>query len=93
MAYNYYFKKTMNLYTYKDAEKLMNHYIEKGGDVYVLDEGSLVYGLVVCTGEGLKTAVIKEVYQNCWSSLQSIRLYNKLPKKYERMIDDWCESH
>lgn len=79
----------MSLYSYSDAEKLMNHYIEKGGEVYVLNEGSLVYGLVVCTGDGLKTAVIKEVYLNPWSSAQSIRLYNKLPKKYERMIESY----
>ena len=78
----------MTLYSYRDAEKLMNRYIDQGGDIHILDEGSLVYGLVICEGEGLKTAVIREVYLNPWSSAQSIRLYNKTPKKYEKMIEE-----
>lgn len=78
----------MKLYSYRDAEKLMNRYIEQGGDIHVLDEGSLVYGLVICEGEGLKTAVIREVYLNPWSSGQSIRMYNTMPKKYAKMIEE-----
>ena len=77
----------MKLYNYKAVEQLMNQYIEQGGNVHILDEGSLVYGLVVCEGECLKTAVIKEVYLNEWSSAQSIRLYNNMPKKYAKMIE------
>ena len=77
----------MKLYNYEAVEDLMRHYIEQGGDVHILDEGSLVYGLVICEGVGLKTAVIKEVYLNEWASAQSIRMYNKMPKKYAKMID------
>ena len=77
----------MKLYNYEAVEQLMNRYLEQGGNVHILDEGSLVYGLVVCEGEGLKTAVIKEVYLNEWSSAQSIRMYNNMPKKYAKMIE------
>ena len=76
----------MKLYSYKAAEELMSRYTEKNGDVYILDEGSLVYGLVICMGEGLKTSIIKEVYLNPWSSAQSIRMYDQTPKKYAEMI-------
>lgn len=79
----------MKLYSYRDAEELMNRYIEQGGDIHILDEGSLVYGLVICEGEGLKTAVIKEVYVSPWSSAQSIRMYNQTPKKYVKMIEEY----
>lgn len=77
----------MELYSYKEVEKLMNHYIEKNGNVHILDEGCLAYGLVICEGEGLKTAIIQEVYLNPWASAQKIRMYNKMPKKYARMIE------
>ena len=77
----------MTLYSYREAEKLMEHYIEKNGNVHILDEGCLVYGLVICEGEGLKTTVIQEVYLNEWSSAQKIRMYSKMPKKYAKMIE------
>lgn len=78
----------MKLYSYTKAVEIMNRYAELNGDIHILDEGCLVYGLVVCEGEGLKTAVIKEVYLNPWSSGQSIRFYNKTPKKYAKMIEE-----
>lgn len=76
----------MKLYTLSAVENLMNKYLELGGTVDILDEGSLVYGLVICQAEGKKLAVIKEVYLNEWSSAQTIRFYNKLPKKYEKLL-------
>lgn len=82
----------MTIYSYDAVTKLMNHYIENGGAVYELEEGSLAQGLTVCVCDGYKTAVIKEVYLNEWSSGQTVRLYNRIPKKYDKMIDDLWEK-
>lgn len=83
----------MTVYSYECAREIMQKYLDKGGDFIVFDEGCLAQGLTVCFGEGLKTTVINEVYLNEWSSGQSIRMYNKMPKKYEKMIDDWFEEN
>lgn len=74
------------LYSCTAVQQLINHYLDKGGEVREIQEGSLGYGETVLFGEGLKTAVIKERYINQWSSGHTIRLYNKMPKKYEQYI-------
>jgi len=76
------------LYTCEAVEKLIQRYVDKGGEVTVIEEGCLGHGLYILHGEGLKTAVIKEVYLNPWSSVQSIRMYKKCPKKYAKMIEE-----
>lgn len=76
----------MTLYTLSACQELMNHYINKGGEVITLEEGCLGLGEVICYGEGLKTTIIKEVYLNEWSSGHTIRMYNKTPKKYENLL-------
>lgn len=78
----------MKLYTFRQAEQLVNKYLSKGGCMHVIDEGSLAYGLVVLTADEWKTAVIKEVYLNEWASMQNIRLYNETPKKYQTLINN-----
>ena len=78
----------MKLYTYNAVKDLMDRYLDKGGDVYEIEEGSLAQGLTICMAEGYKTAIINEVYLNEWSSGQKVRFYNRLPKKYEKMIDN-----
>lgn len=77
----------MSLYSLKAIEDLQERYIQKGGRVHLLKEGSVLDGLVVCEGVGLKTAVIKEVYLNGWSSAYSLRRYNKTPKMYIKLIE------
>lgn len=81
------FEKQQKLYGCEAVEKLINLYIEKGGEITEVEEGSLGYGFMILHGEELKTAIIKEVYINCWSSGYTIRLYNKTPKKYKEIID------
>lgn len=75
------------MYTLEACEELMEYYAELGGDVVTVQEGSLGLGVVVCMAEGRKTAIIKEVYLNPWSSGHTIRLYNKTPKKYLEMVE------
>lgn len=78
----------MRYYTLTQTQKLIDKYLAKNGEVHIIDEGSLVYGLIIATAENCKSAVIKEVFINEWSSLQSIILYNKLPKKYQTLINN-----
>lgn len=73
----------MKLYTSGAVEKLANQYIDKGGEITTLKEGSLLgYGLAVFSGLGLRNTIVQEVYLNEWSSAYKVRFYDRLPKKY-----------
>lgn len=76
----------MKLYNNNVVDIYVNKYISEGGEIEVYKEGSLAsYGLAICSGEGLKFCIIKEVFLNEWSSGNSIKFYNKLPKKYQNL--------
>ena len=77
-----------SLYTLEAVEQTIDKWIAAGGQIDTVEEGTLGYGLTICNGEGLRTAVITEVPLNCWSSAHKIRIYNKMPKKYRQMLDD-----
>lgn len=81
-----------DLYSLKVVDKLFAKYTEQGGVITTLEEGVLGYGLTVCHGDGLKTAVVREVALNEWSSAHSIRFYNRMPKKYEKLINKQMEA-
>lgn len=83
----------MKYYDLESCEKLIDNYIEKGGEVVTLQEGCLGLGLIVCYGHNLKTTVIKEIPINEWSSVHKIRMYNKMPKKYEDMIEKCYQNN
>lgn len=84
------FKKAT--YTFESIEKLIQQYYERGGEVVEVVSGCLGYGTTICYGDGLKTAVIQERYVNEWSSTHTIRMYNKMPKKYADMIDAYWKN-
>jgi hypothetical protein len=79
----------MTTYTLETCENYINKYVnEYGGDSTTLEEGSLGLGTVLLHGaEGKKISVIKEVYLNAWSSGHTIRQYNNMPKKYEKLLE------
>lgn len=77
----------MTLYTLSSIDKLINRYLEKGGAMVTVVEGSLGYGTTLLHGDGLKTAVIQERYLNAWSSGHSVRLYNQTPAKYSAFVN------
>ena len=79
----------MKLYGCNAVEQVIEKYVEKGGDVFTLIEGALGYGLTICCGNGLKTTVITEIPLNCWSSGHKIRMYNKMPEKYKKMLYEY----
>jgi len=72
----------MKIYTLNACEKVMQKYIDLGGDVETIKEGVLGLGTVVLTAENYKTVVIKEIFLNEWSSGHTVRQYKKTPKKY-----------
>lgn len=76
------------MYSLKDCETLIDKYInEYEGQMTQLEEGILGLGtLILHDAEGKKTIIIKEIFVNSWTSTHSIRKYNKMPKKYERLI-------
>lgn len=81
--------KTISL---KSLDTFTEKYIGRGGLVHVMREGVLMNGDLLFydpTGKnGLKTFVVKEIPINSWNSVQSIRGYNKCPKKYEKIISN-----
>lgn len=76
----------MTIYSNKVVQDVIDNYIKKGGEVIEAIEGCLGYGTTICIGDGLKSTIIQEVFLNSWSSGHTIRMYNKLPKKYEKLL-------
>lgn len=74
------------MYSTSDVNRLINAYIDKGGECVTLEEGVLGHGTLMLFGYGLKCCVVKEVYINEWSSGHTVRYYNSMPKKYERLM-------
>jgi Fe2+ transport system protein B len=77
----------MKNYNYQDVDKLIENYINKGGEAIQTREGILGSGDWVLTSDTLSSFIIKEVYVNCWNSTHTIKRYNKLPKKYLSIIN------
>lgn len=77
-----------SLYTLEAVEQTIDKWIEAGGEITTVKEGVLGWGLTICHGDGLKTAIITEVPLNEWSSAHTIRIYNKMPKKYRAMLEN-----
>ena len=79
----------MKNYSLSSCQELINTYVnEYGGDVTELREGVLGLGTILLHGaKGKKTIIINEYYINAWQSGHTIRMYNKIPKKYERALE------
>lgn len=68
-------------------DKILAAYEASGKEFidYTIEGGLLDSHIIV--GEGLKTAIVKEICLNEWSSDYSFRFYNKMPEKYSKVID------
>lgn len=77
----------MRLYSCKAIASLIERYTNSGGAFFQMREGVLGYGDLLCYGEGLKTIVIREVALNEWNSAHTIRMYHRLPKKYQALLE------
>ncbi len=78
----------MDNYSLKDCENLIEKYVsEFNGESLIVDEGVLGLGTILLhSAKGKKTIIIKEYFVSSWSSGHSIRMYNKIPKKYLKLI-------
>lgn len=83
------FKKPQKLYDCTTVQNLISKYDDKGGYAIQTDEGGCGCGNWILYGKGLKTCIIQEYAVSSWSSLHSIRFYNKTPKKYQAIIDNF----
>lgn len=79
-----------SLYSCGYIKQLIDIYTVKGGKAITVEEGVLGYGFMIMFGKGLKTIIVKEVYLNAWSSAHSVRKYKQIPKKYEKIIKEYC---
>ena len=77
----------MKIYNLLACEKLISQYAELGGEVDTIREGILGLGTIILhRAPGKKSIIINEVYLNANSSGHTIRMYNRLPKKYARQV-------
>ena len=76
----------MKIYTSGVISKYLAIVEENGHEIYFIP-GSLVDNWIVLPTDKYKGAIIKECYLNPWSSGQTVRKYNKLPAKYQKVID------
>lgn len=84
----------MRLYTSTAVQNLVSQYVvdERGdGEFFQIEEGGLGWGFCILYDwtEHLKAYVIEEVYLNMWQSGHKVRAYNKIPKKYKELIDNY----
>ena len=84
------FKRKENLYQCFAIDDLISRYIEKDGEILEIEPESLGYGklLLYPNGANLKTIIVTEIALNCWSSTHKVRMYNKMPKKYEKILEE-----
>lgn len=76
------------IYTPTQAENLISKFSDfEEAEIIQINEGCLGIGDWILTAKGKKTVIIKEVFINSWSSGQSITMYNKTPKKYEKYLN------
>ena len=75
------------MYNYQQIDKLINRYLElENNEVLQTREGILGSGDWICTAPGKKTAIINEVFVNSWQSTHTVKMYNKIPKKYAKIL-------
>jgi hypothetical protein len=82
-------KMNQSLYTSGAIQELADYYIDNGGEVFEVVEGTLGWGTTVMVRDGWKSAVVQEVYVNEWSSAHKVRMYIRLPNKYQTMLDEY----
>jgi hypothetical protein len=74
--------------TVSQVDNLISQYLNKNGELLQIEEGSLGHGFLILQGEGLKTTIVKEVFISAWASGHEVTMYNKLPKKYQQIIEN-----
>ena len=80
----------MKNYSLKTCEELIDKYVnEFDGEIFTIEEGVLGLGTIILTNaEGKKSILIREYYITSWTSGHEVKLFNKLPKKYNKLIEE-----
>jgi hypothetical protein len=79
----------MKTYRLSTIDKMIQDYVAAGGEATTLREGVLGYGQILLhNNPGYKVVVITEVALNEWSSGHKVRMYNKMPKKYDKLLSN-----
>lgn len=80
----------MYVYSYQQVDSLIERYTNKGGEALQTSEGVLGSDdwLLYDFGGKLKFIVIREIYLNSWSSAHTVRKYNRIPKKYQKILNE-----
>ena len=70
--------------TCSEVRTIVDKYVQKGYEYTEIEEGCLGYGTISLKHPTKDSGiVIKEYYQNPWSSLHKTVFYSHLPKKYQ----------
>jgi len=79
----------MKKYSLQQCEKIIDRYInERNGELTQIEEGCLGLGfLILHDAPKTKTVIIQEYFITSWSSGHTVKMYNKIPKKYQKLID------
>ena len=79
----------MRNFSLQSCEDLIERYVNDfGGEIFTLEEGCLGLGTIILTNAiGKKSILINEYFINSWNSGHDVKMYNKLPKKYELAIN------
>ena len=82
------------LYTSSSVDKLIADYLEAGGQLLQIEEGTLGHGyaLLYDAAGKLRFFVIKEVYINEWSSGHKVRGYNKSRRNTRKSLKTWWDK-
>lgn len=80
----------MKNYSLSSCEDLIDRYINQyGGCILQIEEGCLGLGKILLhSAPGKKSVVIEEFFINSWSSGHKVRMYNIIPKCYQKLVDN-----
>lgn len=72
--------------SYNTFNNLIEQYQKQNNFEQFTIEGCLLDNYIL-TADKCKTTIVREKYLNEWSSCYEIIMYNKTPKKYQKIID------
>ena len=79
----------MKTYSTSSTGKIINFLAENGYDLITIDEGTLGYGHIIALAPDDKhyNVEIQEVYLNEWNSGHTIRNFDKISKRIEKLLE------
>lgn len=79
----------MKMYQLSEVEKLIQSYVADRGELSTIEEGVLGLGKAILHNRsGHRVVIITEIPISAWSSAHKIRMYSKMPRKYEKILSN-----